>query len=137
MADTSALRAQANTKSAQKTEKEQAKRVVDQKLERLREVDRQVAIEKVHIENLCQVIRDKEEPGDMWKGQTRQQHSDYVRNDFNSPCQKYYEEVDILHDAVVRKIAELENQSQELGGTINWLTQAINTLLGDIRAASN
>ena len=137
MSDTSSLRSEMNSKSAQKSRKESEKANIDRKLERLRTARDQVAAEKSNINELRNSVRAKDDPGDSWKGQKRNQYCDYVSNDFKGYYDTYYNHADTLHDDITRKIVELENESSELGGIIGWLASSINSLWGEIQSAFN
>lgn len=137
MTDTYALRVEANSKAAQKARREQEKRAIDAKIERLRTARDRVATEKQVIKDLKSAIRKQEKPDDAWKGNKRNRYHDYVSGDFRSYYDTYYNKTDAVHDAIIRKIADLQNQSRDLGGIIGWLASAINSLWADIKAALN
>ena len=137
MADTSALQAQANSYANQKAQKEREKHAIDQKITRLRKAKNEVATEKSYVGDLRNAVRKQEKPDDAWQGQKRKQYCDYASNDFRQHYNEYYSKADDLHDAIIRKIAELENQSRDIGGVIGWLASAINSLWAEIRAATN
>ena len=137
MSDVSSLRYQANNKDAQKTAKEQEKKALDNQIHRLREAKTQVAAEKANIKDLRSAVRKQENPAQEWKGRQRDYYHDYTSVDFRRFYDSYYDKTDEALDAIVRKIADLENQSRELGGAIGWLASAINSLWAEIRTAIN
>jgi hypothetical protein len=136
MADPAVLRREARLKADQKARKEKEKRVLDDQIARLRRVKDALDREKKAIRGYKDAVRFKDDP-EGWKGKNRDRYLEYVRNDFRSYYDSYYNKVDDLLDAVIRKIAELENRSSDLSGTIGWLTRAINKLWADIRTALN
>ncbi len=137
MSDTDELRREANSKASQKYQKEQERRALDDQIERLRTVQNQLATEKATVQRLKDDVRRREDPDEAWAGQKRNQFHDYTRNDLRRYYDSYYEQTDAMLDAVIHKIAELENQSSDLGGVIGWLASAINSLWADIRSAVN
>jgi hypothetical protein len=73
VADTSSLRAQADSKSAQKDQKEREKKEIDEKIERLRTAKSQMTAEKNVVKELRSAVKKQEKPDNVWRGQKRNQ----------------------------------------------------------------
>ncbi|MDR2896649.1 MAG: DUF5082 domain-containing protein [Propionibacteriaceae bacterium] len=137
MSDTDSMRREANRKSAEKSRAEDDKRAIEDQIERLRSAERQLATEKTETGEVREAVRQHEDPGETWAGQTRDQYHDHVKDALGRDLDAYRTSTDAMLDAVIHRITELENQSRDLGGVIGWLANAINGLWADIRSAVN
>ena len=131
------LRADVSWQNIQLQQREQERAAIIEQIERLREADRQMANEKRFIREIRQEVRNKEGQNYPWRGKTESDHDDYVSQCFRSRYNTYFDEADDLHDAIIRRIVQLENESREIGGIIGGLINSINTLWGEIRTLIN
>ena len=137
MDDVSSLRRQATSYDNQRTQAERDKRVIEQKITRLREAETGVGAEKTIVSQLRTGVRNGENPDDIWQGVKRNNYSDYLKVDFRSAYDSYYNQLDSLHDEIILKIAELENEKRDRIFLISWLADQANTLWAKIRTAFN
>ena len=137
MEDTTYLRNQAQSYDNQRTQAELEKRAIDIKLERLREAKDLVKKEKDTIDTLKRGVNSRKNPDDAWQGEKRRQYSEYVSSDLLYLFGTYYDQLDFMHDAIILKIAELENQRRERIWLISWCFDQANNLWARIRTAFN
>jgi len=137
MEDTTYLRNQAQSYDNQRTQAELEKRAIDIKLERLREAKDLVKKEKDTIDTLKRGVNSRKNPDDVWQGEKRRQYSEYISSDLLYLFGTYYDQLDFMHDAIILKIAELENQRRERIWLISWCFDQANNLWARIRTAFN
>ncbi|MCL2137562.1 MAG: DUF5082 domain-containing protein [Coriobacteriia bacterium] len=137
MSSESELQTTYNSYNSQRSQAEQDKRAIDAKIARLKTARDQIAQEKQAIDDLRQAVRKRENPDEAWKGNRRDTHSEYVKSDFRTRYNNYYDGVDDLHDAIIRRIAQLQNESRNLGGWIGWLVDQANNLWAEIQSLVN
>jgi small-conductance mechanosensitive channel len=132
-----ALRSDVNRQSNQLQQVNRDIASVERMIERLRAADRQMATEKSQIDSLRRAVRRQEGQKGTWKGQHERWHDHYLCNDFRSNYDTYYRKADDLHDAIIRKIAELRAQSRDLNTLGGRLMAGIDRLWGEIRSLFN
>ena len=137
MSSESSLRSQIRSKEAQKAEREREKRVLEEKIRRLKAAEKAIKPEKSGINTLKEEVHKQRKPDSQWDGNMKNRYQDYVGNDFRQQYNTYYSGVDGLHDAIIMKIASLQNEASDLTGIIGALTRSINSLWASIRALFN
>jgi len=138
MADEAALRAKARNKEAQKAEREQEKKAIGEKISRLKEAEKKVKAEKKTIKTLKKEVYKQRDPDKtQWDGDMKNKYKGYVETSFKNEYETYFGGVDNMHDAIIRKITELQNEASDLTGLIGELAKSIKSLWGEIRALFN
>jgi len=118
-------------------QRESERAVIQEKIERLRIADGQMATERQTISQLHLAVQAQALFIRKWQGQRMELHRNYILQDFRNNYRTYKSTANDMHDAIIRKIAQLENEARDIGGVIGGLLNAINNLRAAIRVATN
>ena len=106
-------------------------------IQRLQTIERQMRGHKQTIDRLRQSVRQRSDTGAIWSGNLRDAHSDHISDTFRQRYNTYYSQTDNLHDAIILRIAQLQNQDRNLVPVINELVNLGNSLWARLRTVFN
>jgi len=124
-------------KNEAKADYERQKRIIEEKLGRLRTARDQVNGYKDQIGDLGQAVRGKENQSDTWAGVQYKAYNTYVSGEFRGSYDQYYAQTDAVLDSIYDEITRLENESRDVDGFIGWLESSINSLWNEIKKITN
>lgn len=124
-------------KNEAKADYERQKRIIEEKLGRLRAARDQVNGYKDQIGDLGQAVRGKENQSDTWAGDQYKTYNAYVSGEFRGSYDQYYAKTDAVLDSIYDEITRLENESRDVDGFIGWLESSINSLWNEIEKITN
>jgi len=130
------LRNQANRESRQRDDLIAERTILQGEIERLQAAERAMRGYKQTVDDLRREVR-SHDSGAVWLGQLRTRHCDHIDSSFRTRYDNYHTETDNLHDSIIFKIAELQNEVRGQTTIIDRLFNSINTLWSRIRAATN
>jgi chaperonin cofactor prefoldin len=112
-------------------------KIVDDKIERLREAKNQLKNIENEIEGLRNGVKKQADQGDTWAGSNYEKYKSYTTDTFvGMDYRNYLNRLDQSIQAIENKIRELNSQRWDLGNTITWLIGAIANAIAEEAAAA-
>jgi len=133
------LQAQVDRESAEYDQLVDERAVIQDHIEQLQTAERQMRVEKNEVHSLRRNIatRGHNLMSRQWRGQIRNEHDDSIQQEFRRNYDNYFTQTDNLHDAIILRIAELQNEARERTNIIGRIQNSLNTLRARIRTLLN